>query len=241
MRFITVRTRPMVPPRDDIYEVLNAFLPRLRERDVVFITSKVLAIHQGRCRAVRSGAEKDKLVLAEAERIIPRKTKNGDLFLTIKGHTLIPSSGIDMSNGNGYAILWPRRPYSFAEEICRWLRRKFRLRKIAVTIAVSHPIPLRYGVIGISIGFFGLEPLRDYRGRKDIFGRELKYTQTDIVDALAAMAVLLMGEGDERTPIAIMRGANFLRFTDRERHRALVIPLKKDLYYPLLKSFRKLH
>ena len=240
MRFITVRTRPMFPPRDNLYEVLRASLPRLREGDVIFITSKVLAIHQGRCRRVRSEAEKDKLILAEAERVIPRKTRNGNIFLTIKGHTLIPSSGIDMSNGNGYAILWPTRPHSFAKEICRWLRRKFRLRNIAVIITDSHTIPLRYGVIGISTGFFGLEPLFDYRGRKDIFGRELKYTQTDIVDALAAMAVLLMGEGNERTPIVIMRGANFIRFTNRRRHRALVIPPEKDLYYPLLKSFRKL-
>lgn len=239
MRFIPIRTRPMAPPRDDIYRVLGESIPRLGEGDIVFITSKVLAIHQGRCRMLKSAAQKDRLIREEAEWLIPEKTKNGNLFLTIKGHTLIPSSGVDASNGNGYAILWPRNPGALAREIRAWLRRKFRVRKLAVVITDSHTIPLRYGVIGISIGFFGLEPLFDYRGRPDIFGRPLKYTQANIVDALAATAVLVMGEGNEQTPIVIVRGARRIRFTRRRSHRALVIPPEKDLYRLLLKPFRR--
>lgn len=239
IRFITVRTRPVLPPQDDLYGVLRASLPRLREGDVVCITSKVLAIHQGRCVKVRSDAEKDRLIRREAERLLPRRAERGAFLLTIKGHTLIPSSGIDFSNGNGYAVLWPRDPHAGAREICRWLKRKFRMRKLAVIVTDSHTIPLRYGVVGIAIGFFGLQPLFDYRGRRDIFGRKLLYTRTNIVDALAAMAVLLMGEGNEQTPIAIIRGAPFIRFADRPTHRSLFIPPEKDLYRPILQPFRK--
>ena len=240
MKFIPIKTRRMMPPRDDLYDLLGTALPILREGDIIVITSKVLAIHQGRCVKMESRAEKDKLILREAERFIPRReVPNGNLFLTIKGSTLIPSSGIDESNGNGYLILWPKNPSRSAKEICRWLKRKFRLRHLAVIITDSHTIPLRYGVVGISIGFFGLEPFLDYRGKPDIFGRKLKYTRTNIVDALAAMAVLLMGEGREQVPIVILRRIQCIQFTNRPTHHALTISPEKDLYSPLLKEFRK--
>ncbi len=40
----------------------------------------------------------------------------------------------------------------------------------------SHIIPLRHGTLGISIGFYGMEPLYDYRGKPDIFGRLLVFS-----------------------------------------------------------------
>lgn len=238
MKFIPVHTRPILPPRDNLWAVMSSSLPPLREGDVIFITSKALAIHQGRCVPSPTPREKDRLILREADQFIPGKTRQGNLILTIKGHTIIPSSGIDMSNGNGYAVLWPRNPQGEAERICRRLKRKFGLSRLAVVITDSHSIPLRYGVTGISIGFFGLEPIYDYRGKRDIFGRKLKYTRTNVVDALAAAAVLLMGEGAERRPVLILRGAPFVKFTNRRADRALFIPSGKDLYYPLLRAFR---
>ena len=51
------------------------------------------------------------------------------------------------------------------------------------------------------------------------------------------MAVLLMGEGNEQTPIMILRGAKFIRFTTKSSRQKLVIPYLKDLYAPLLKVF----
>jgi coenzyme F420-0:L-glutamate ligase/coenzyme F420-1:gamma-L-glutamate ligase len=92
--------------------------------------------------------------------------------------------------------------------------------------------------VGVSIGFYGLEPLRDYRGEKDIFGRTIQYKQSNIVDSIAAFGVLLMGEGSEQTPIVILRDAPFVRFAKRGTYRQLIIPRKHDLYYPLLKKFK---
>jgi len=56
---------------------------------------------------------------------------------------------------------------------------------------------------------------------------------------MAQLALLLMGEGDEQRPMVIVRGASFVKFTNRRTHRALVIRPEKDLYYPLLKAFRR--
>ena len=85
MKFIPIHTRPLLPPQDNLYEVLAESLPSLREGDILCITSKVLAIHQGRCIPAPTPGEKDRIVLREADRFIPGKTRNGNLFLTIKG------------------------------------------------------------------------------------------------------------------------------------------------------------
>jgi coenzyme F420-0:L-glutamate ligase len=239
MKFIKIKTRPILPPKDDIYPILDDSLPKLKEGDVLLITSKILAIHQGRCIKIEPGIDKYKLIKKEAEKIIPSYKPSGNFLLTIKEHTLIPTSGIDESNGNGYYILWPKRPTALAKELCEYLQNKFDIKKLAVIITDSHTIPLRYGVMGISIGFFGLEPLHSYIGKKDIFGRKLKSTKVNIVDATASTAVLLMGEGNEQTPMIILRDVKFINFTEKNTHRKLVIPMTKDIYSPLLSVFKK--
>ena len=239
MKCIKIPTRVLLPPKDDIFQVIDSYIPQLEEGDVLLITSKILAIHQGRCVKITGSISKDKLIIGEAERYIPRSRVPGKAaLLTLKEHTLIPSAGIDESNGNGYYILWPKHTNRLLKIIATYLKKKCNITNLGVIATDSHTTPLRYGVLGISIGFFGLEPLYDYRGKPDIFGRELRHTKTNIVDALAAMGVLLMGEGDERVPMLIVRGATFVKFTNRNNYKQLVIPPEQDIYYPLLKVFR---
>lgn len=234
-----VKTRAILPPRDNIYPVLDRYLPKLREGDVLFITSKILAIHQGRCVAIKPGVNKAQLIKKEAERYAPSHLRSWkDLYLTIKEHTLIANAGIDESNANGYYVLWPRRSSTLAKEIRAYLRKKFGIKKLAVVVTDSHIIPMRHGVLGISIGFYGMEPLYDYRGKPDIFGRLLTHTAKNVVDALSTMAVFVMGEGDEKTPMVILRGAKFVAFTDKNTYQKSVVPLEYDLYAPLWRAFK---
>ena len=238
MEIIAVKTRSMVPPQDDIYSLIDEFCPRLVNRDVLIIASKIVAIHQGRCLLKSKVKNKDDLIEKEADVFIPRKQCPKErAILTIKKNTLLPSAGIDESNANDYYILWPTKPDQEAKKICLYLKKKFSLKKLAVIIADSHCVPLRTGTIGISIGFYGFEPLKDYRGKKDIFNRTLKITQANLADALAAAGVLMMGEGNEKKPLAIVRGLNFLKFTRQETGKKLAISAKKDIFYPLLKNF----
>ena len=242
MKFIPVKTRAFLPPKDDLYKVMEEYLPRLQEKDVLVITSKVLAIHQGRTIKIKDGSRLEKTALAkkEASSYLRSNYNKGEYaFLTIIHNALISSAGIDKSNGNGYYIYLPKNPQKLAREIWEFSRKKFKLKKLAVVIVDSQSIPLRYGTMGISIGFFGLEPLLDYRGKKDIFGRALEVTRANIVDALAVIANLLMGESSERTPILIIRGAKFVSFTNKNTSRELLVPLEEDMYAPLLKSFHK--
>ena len=235
-----IKTRPFLPPKDNLYELLDTYLPLVEEGDILLVTSKILAIHQGRTIKITDVVSKDDLIMKEAEQFIPREESlNEQVLLTIKGYTLIPSAGIDESNANGYYVLWPERIQQSAKEIWDYIKEKHRIKKFGVIITDSHTIPLRRGVIGISIGFYGLRPIRDYRGTKDIFGRVLKITQVDTLDALASLGVLMMGEGNEQTPLCILRGANFVEFTDSDCYADLVIPEYEDIYAPLLRVFRK--
>lgn len=239
MKFIPVKTRPILPPKDNIYPILDASLPKLREGDVIFITSKILAIHQGRSVKITTKIKKETLIKKEAERYAHSHLKSWkNLYLTIKGHTLIANAGIDESNANGYYILWPKNPSSLAKEICIYLKKKNKIKNMAVVVTDSHIIPLRHGTMGISIGFYGMDPLYDYRGKPDIFGRLLQHTTKNIVDGLSSMAVLLMGEGSERTPIMVLRGAKFVTFTNKDTYRQSVVAPKHDLYSPLWKEFK---
>ncbi len=239
MQFLPIKTRRLLPPKDDIYKVLDESLPKLKEGDVLIIASKVLAIHQGRCVFKSQISNlKSQIIQQEADYTLPAyKLKGSEMIITIKDHTLIPSAGIDESNGNGYFILWPKNTNKLCKEICGYLKKKSKIKKLAIIAIDSHTLPLRWGTVGISIGFYGLEPLLDYRGKKDIFGRKLKYTQSNIIDSLSAMAAMLMGEGSETTPLIIARNAKFIKFTNKDTHKKLVIDPKKDLYYPILKIF----
>ena len=236
---LPIKTKKFLPPKDDLYAALK-HLPKLSEGDVLVIASKVLAIHQGRTLEIKAKNEKRKIIERESDYYLPmNKVAGSEIILTIKDHTLIPSAGIDESNGQGYYILWPKNSSAEAKRIALYLKKQDKIKKLAVIIADSHTTPLRWGTQGISIGFFGLEPLKDYRGAKDIFGRALKYTQSNIVDSLANLGVMMMGEGKEQTPLVIVRGMKNLKFTNKDQHQKLVIDPKKDLYYPLLKIFKK--
>ena len=230
-----------MPPKIDIFKVFNQSLPKLKEGDVLFITSKILGLHQGRTIKIQNPNLKFQIIKQEADFALPlHKLAGHEFVLTIKDHTLIPSAGIDESNGNGYYILWPKNTQKLLKDIWKYLINKHKIKNLGVVATDSHAIPLRWGAQGISIGFYGFKPLKDYRGSKDIFGRKLKFTQSNIVDSLSATAVLLMGEGKEKTPMLIARGLNFLKFTNKDLYKTLVINPKDDIYAPLLKPFGRL-
>ena len=87
---------------------------------------------------------------------------------------------------------------------------------------------------GLTIGLAGVEPLMDIRGKQDLFGREMHLTQVDMIDPLAAMAVNVMGENDECTPIVIMRGDLKIEYSSTASMENFKIDPDYDLYRPLL-------
>ncbi|HEY4509994.1 MAG TPA: coenzyme F420-0:L-glutamate ligase [Candidatus Paceibacterota bacterium] len=241
MKARAIKTHKVTPEKDrDLYAILDRYLPKLREGSVVAITSKVVAICEG--RVVKIGtANKDELIKQEAEYYLP-PGENG-FYLTIKYGILSASAGIDESNGNGYYILWPKDPQKTANEARKYLARKFGLKKVGVIITDSKITPLRWGVTGSAIVHSGFAPLNNYIGDKDIFGRELKFTKTNIMDGLGAAAVMIIGEGNEQTPLAVIEDVPFVRFqqrnpTRKELAEVRITMMEDDLYRPILTSVK---
>jgi len=133
----------------------------------------------------------------------------------MKNKVLIPNAGIDRSNvPEGQAVLWPKEPFKSAEKIRKELMSEFDLDELGIVISDSHCQPLRMGTSGIAIGWAGFEGVKDERGAKDLYGREMLYTKIAAADNLASAANLEMGETDASIPFVLIRWAK-VDFTDR--------------------------
>ncbi len=240
MEVKAIKTRKFLPPKDDLWDLMTG-VKDLKENSIVAVTSKVVAIGEGRCIPM-SDMQKDELIAKESDKYLPRKIFRKEWTMyTIKNNLLVAAAGIDESNADGFYILWPQDPDLSAKKICNFLRKKFRLKNLGVIITDSRVTPLRRGVLGMAISYFGFKPLKDYRGTKDIFGRKFEMETTDIPDSLASAAVLEMGEGAERQPLAVITDVPYIEFI-REKYipkdadSGFEIPEKEDLFYPFLSS-----
>ncbi|MBI1866448.1 MAG: coenzyme F420-0:L-glutamate ligase [Candidatus Staskawiczbacteria bacterium] len=241
MKVKSIKSRVFLPPKDDLFSLIKEsfYGLKLKDKSIIVITSKIVAIWQGRCVRMDSVKRKDDLIKKEADFYIDRdKVPQGYVILTLKNNILIPTSGIDESNAKGHYILWPDNPNFAAKQIYQFVKKTYKLRKFGIIISDSHCTPLKNGVMGIAIGYYGFYPLRDYRGKKDIFGRKMKISQTNIADSVAAAAVLAMGEGKEQTPIAIVEDINLVKFGQFNKLSSdpLIIGKNQDIYAPLINS-----
>jgi coenzyme F420-0:L-glutamate ligase len=127
-------------------------------------------------------------------------------LLCMKGGTLLPNAGVDASNAPpGCVTPLPKNPDQSALTIKNTIQDQTGAR-IGVIIADSRTHAMRLGCSGVAIGSAGITAVIDDRGRSDLFGRKLEVTKRAFADNLASAAELVMGEADECTPAAIIRG-----------------------------------
>ncbi len=238
---VTAYNTPKIVVGSDLLKTLDTCLPRLTENSVVVVTSKIISICQGRVIKNDGTIDKHDLIHREAQLYMEEQnSRKWGITLTVKNDTLIASSGIDESNGNGYFILWPENIPKTASDIWNHLRATYHLKHVGVIISDSHTTPLRWGVTGIGIGWCGFEPLNNYIDQPDIFGRLLHVTKASVLDGLAAAAVLAMGEGKEQTPLAVIQDIPFVRFLERApthtEIKSLHISVTEDIFSPLINS-----
>lgn len=239
MKVTAIKTHKITKDDKDVFAVLDKYLISILDGSVVVVTSKILSIIEG--RIVKMGeVAKDELVKQEAEMYLPPTESKYHFSLTIKNSLLIPSAGIDESNGNGYYVLWPKDPQKWANDIRDYLVKKFNLKNVGVIVTDSKTTPLRWGVTGAAIACSGFIPLNSTIGTPDIFGRVMQATQVNVMDGLAASAVVVMGESSEQTPLAVIEDIPFVQFVNRnpteEELNTLKIAIDDDLYAPLLKN-----
>ena len=219
---------------EDLYKFIISYIHQSEENSIIAITSKIVALSENRTALNTSLKAKNKLIKAESKYAIPTKL----VWLTIKDNLITPSAGIDESNANGKLILLPKNSYQTAIHLRNKLKRKYQIKNLGIIITDSRTLPLRAGVVGLALGYAGFVGVKDYRGQTDIFGRKFHYSRVDIADSLATAATLMMGEGDEQQPLAIITNAP-VKFCTHIKQQELVIPIKDDMYYPLLKNLLK--
>lgn len=239
MKVTPIKTKPIVVG-DKLFDILDESLTELKDKSIVAITSNIISICEG--SVVKIGTvDKETLISEQAEYYLPPDNKY-HVSLTIKNNILIPSAGIDESNANGYYTLWPKHPQQTVDNVRQYLKKRFNINNIGIIIVDSKTTPLRWGVTGVAISHSGFLSLNDYTGTPDIFGRLFVFEKANIADALAVSAVVVMGEGKEQTPVAIIEDLPFVQFQDRNPTKKeldeLHIELEDDLYATVLKSVK---
>lgn len=241
MKVTSIKTHKITVEDKDILSILDKYITELKENSVVAITSKIVALCEGNVVKIED-ADKENLVKKESQFYLPKSESKYAVSLTITGDQLVATAGIDESNANGYFVLWPKNPQESANEIRKFLRQKFNVQNLGVIITDSKTTPLRWGVTGTAIAYSGFKPLNDLIGTEDLFGRQLKMTKVNVVDGLAGAAVLVMGEGIEQTPLAVIEDIPFVKFVDQdpaeEELESMSISIEDDIYAPMLTSVK---
>ncbi len=244
MHIKTYRTH-QITTKDSLFQIIDAYVPRLEEQSVFVITSKIISLCEGNIVKKEEVESKEALIQKSADAYLDYKDEVMNPYsiqLTVKNNILIPSAGIDESNGDGVYILYPKNIQQSATSIWEYVRNRDKLRKLGILITDSHTTPMRRGVIGIGLGWCGFKPLYNYIGKPDCFGVPLRVTMRNNLDGLAAAAVFCMGEGNEQTPFAVVTNAPKIEFQLEPPAYAevqgLSIPMDEDLYAPLLKNAR---
>ncbi|MFA6534330.1 MAG: coenzyme F420-0:L-glutamate ligase [Patescibacteria group bacterium] len=232
MKITPIKTR-IFQPKEKLLPFLKKSLPRLREREILVVTSKIVALAEGRFLNQTDKKTKERLIKSESSWATPTK----HVWLTIKDGAFMAAAGIDESNAAGRLILLPQDSFRAAAAICHYFKKLYRLKNLGVIITDSRCLPLRAGITGQALGYAGFQGIKDYRGQPDLFGRILKISQVNVADSLATAAVLTMGEGRERQPLAIIEAAP-VKFTAKTSRRELAIPPTDDIFWPLLKGIR---
>lgn len=236
-----IKTHKITVDDSDLIKILNKYLTIFPEKSILAITSKIVSITEGRFVKI-GGVDKDELIKRESQFYLPREQNPYNVSITITRNMLAATAGIDESNANGYYILWPKDPQKTVNEVRAYLKNRFHLKDVGSIITDSKTSPLRWGVTSIALAYSGFNPLKDYIGKNDLFGRKFKFEKLSIVDSLAGAASVVMGEGAEQTPMAIITDLPFVEFQDRnptvKELKELFISIDEDLYGPFLKNMK---
>ena len=141
------------------------------------------------------------------------------------------NAGVDQSNtaDRDELIRLPADPDRSARELRAGIGARRGVAP-AVVVADSFGRAWRLGQVDVALGVAGLQPLDDWRGRRDARGRELAATVIAVADAVAAAADLARAK-DSNAPVVLVRGLErFVTAEDGPGAAALRRPAGEDLF-----------
>jgi len=194
----------------------------INDGDILVFSQKIVSKNEGRilslssvnpsflANGIASSYGKDprliELILSESERIV--RMENGIIIVKTKHGFVCANAGIDESNvQDGYATLLPKDTDKSASLLKERIEQKTG-KNIAVIISDTFGRPFRLGQTDVAIGIAGLEPILDYNGKPDTFGKIMQVTAIAIADEICSASELVMGKV-EKCPIVIVRNYDF--------------------------------
>lgn len=234
---------PEIAAGDDLAALILAAGVRPAAGEIVVVAHKAVSKAEGRVRALGSivatararelAAGRDprqvQAVLDESVELV--RHGPAALIARTRHGFVTANAGVDASNApdGETLVLLPLDPDRSARAL------RARLRGLtgaspAVLITDSFGRAWRHGQCDVAIGCAGLAPLVDWRGRRDMHGRELAATWIALADEVAAAADLAR-EKDSGEPVVIVSGLErHVVDDDGPGAAALVRPLAADLF-----------
>ena len=196
----------------------------IHDSDIIVIAQKAISKQEGRvvnlseikpsllAEGISSEYQKNpcivELILSESKRII--RMYNGVIIVETKSGFICANAGIDESNvKEGFATLLPIDSDASAEKIRNQIK-QITGKDISVIISDTFGRPFRLGQTNCAIGIAGINPILDYSGTLDSFGKTLRVTAIAIADEICGATELVMGK-KTGCPAAIIRGYEFTK------------------------------
>jgi coenzyme F420-0:L-glutamate ligase/coenzyme F420-1:gamma-L-glutamate ligase len=121
----------------------------------------------------------------------------------------LDDAGIDYSNApDGVVTVLPKDPCAVAARIRETIRERFGA-EVAVIITDTAAKLGRVGSNDIAIGYAGMDPITRLTFSDDLFGVPRSGGVDVVIDSIAAMAGLVMGQTTEMTPAVLIRGVAY--------------------------------
>jgi len=196
----------------------------LQENDLIVITHKIISKAEGKTTDLRnivpseeskkisSNTGKDprlvELIISQSNEIVKIER---DIIITETKHGFVcANAGIDTSNVgklSDHVLLLPDDPDESARNIRNDINAKTGVN-VGIIISDTFGRPFRKGQVNIAIGIAGIDPIKSYIGKRDMYGNILRVTEIAIADEITSAAELVMGKSS-RVPVSIVRGYNF--------------------------------
>ncbi len=248
IEIIPVYLHADVRPKDKLETLILESIKKSRQTllndDILVIAHKIVSKSENRIvelrkiepssRSIAIAKEQEKdprvveLILNESTQIL--RNSRGIIIVETNQGLVCANAGIDQSNvedGYNHAVLLPIDPDKSARKIKASLKKKTG-KDIAVIVSDTFGRPFREGQTNVAIGIAGMDPLRSYIGKTDMYGKKLRVTQIAIADEIASAAELVMGKAN-RIPIVIIRGYGYQR-AQKTSISQLIRSRKKDLF-----------
>jgi len=221
LQVIPVKFQKEVESNDDLVDLILASF-EISDNDILVFSQKIISKNEDRilrlssvspsllADGIASSYGKDprlvELILSESKRIV--RMENGVIIVETKHGFVCANAGIDESNvEDGYATLLPNDPDRSANLLKEKIKQKTG-KNVAVIISDTFGRPFRLGQTDIAIGIAGLEPILDYNGKPDTFGKIMQVTAIAVADEICSASELVMGK-IQKCPIAVIRNYNF--------------------------------